>query len=222
MLKEFRQRRTRLQAATFAGLPLVVIGGWFFPKLGFLLLGCMIGAMAIALFRGRAWCDWMCPRGSFYDLFLTRLSRKRRIPAFFRAPGTRIAVLALLFTALGAQISFAWPEVDSVGKAFVVVLTITTSAGILLGIGIHPRTWCHICPMGTFANWISGGKHPLMLESSCVSCKVCEKVCPMQLAPYEDREQEVFGNNDCIKCGACVAACPKKILSFDRELKKAA
>lgn len=214
-LAEFRQQRKKFQLYTWFGLPLVVIGGWFYPKLGFLLLGCMVGALGIAAYRGRAWCDWMCPRGSFYDLFLDRLSSKRTIPPFFRSTGVRITVIALLFSVLGVQIFFAWPHVDNIGKAFVLILTVTTTIGIVLGIAIHPRTWCHICPMGTIANWLSDGKEPLRIQASCISCKACDKNCPMQLAPSSDREFGVVRDNDCIKCGTCVAACPKQALSFD-------
>ena len=104
-LKEFRTQRRRLQSYTWYGLPLVVVGGWFYPKLGFLLLGCMIGALGIAPFRGRQWCDWLCPRGSFYDLFLDRISRKRSVPGFFRSTGTRVGMILLLFAVLGIQIA---------------------------------------------------------------------------------------------------------------------
>jgi polyferredoxin len=213
-LKEFTAKRKRLQSYTWFGLPLVVVGGWFYPKLGFLLMGCMVGALGIAAFKGRQWCDWLCPRGSFYDLFLDGISRKARVPGFFRSTATRIGMILLLFAVLGIQIYFAWPGVDGIGKAFVVVLTVTTSIGIALGIGIHPRTWCNVCPMGTIANWMSTGKKPLIIEKTCIDCTLCAKVCPMQLAPYQDKSAGAMQDNDCIKCGSCVAACPKKALSF--------
>lgn len=213
-LKEFTAKRKRLQSYTWYGLPLVVIGGWFYPKLGFLLMGCMIGALGIAAFKGRQWCDWLCPRGSFYDLFLDRISRKKTVPPFFRAKSTRIGMILLLFTVLGVQIAFAWPSVDGIGKAFVIVLTVTTSIGIVFGIGIHPRTWCHVCPMGTIANWMSSAKKPLTIADSCIDCTLCAKVCPMQIAPYRDKAAGTLRDNDCIKCGTCVAACPKQSLSF--------
>ena len=213
-LKAFSERRRNLQSYTWYGLPLVVIGGWFYPLLGYLLIGCMAGALGIAAFKGRTWCDWMCPRGSFYDLFLGKVSKKNNVPYFFRATTTRVAMIFILFTIIGVQIYFAWPSINGIGLAFVIVLTITTSLGIVLGMGIHPRTWCHICPMGTIANWLSEGKKPLLISESCTSCRACDKVCPMQLAPSEDREHGMLRDNDCIKCGTCVATCPKKALSF--------
>jgi ferredoxin-type protein NapH len=213
-LSEFRAKRRKLQLYTWTGLPLVVAGGWFYPLLGFLLIGCMLGALGIAVFKGRMWCDWMCPRGSFYDLFLDRFSRKKKIPAIFRSKGLRTAVIIMLFAVLGAQIYFAWPDPSGIGLAFVIVLTVTTSIGVALGILIHPRIWCHICPMGTIAGYMSKDKYPLMIADTCTSCALCEKNCPMQIAPYTDRDNGKFGDTDCIKCGACAAACPVKALSF--------
>jgi len=222
MLAEFKKRRNRLQSYTWFGLPLVVIGGWFYPMLGYFLLACMAGAVGIALYKGRAWCDWMCPRGSFYDLFLKKISLKREIPLFFRKPGVRIFVLVMLISVLSIQIYFAWGNTDQIGLAMVKLLTFTTLAGILLGIIYQQRLWCHICPMGTLGNYLSEGRHPLKISEQCVDCKVCSKVCPMQLTPYKYKGQGTMGDNDCIKCSTCVAACPKKALQFDAAGKKAA
>lgn len=211
-LKTFILERKKLQWYTSMGLPLVVIGGWFYPLLGFLLIGCMSGALGIAFYKGRAWCDWMCPRGSFYDLFLNRITNKEKISVIFRSKGLRIAVIFFLFTVLGAQIYMEWPDHRGIGRAFVLVLTITTSIGIMLGIAIHPRVWCHICPMGTIAGYISRDRYPLMIKQNCISCNACETNCPMQLAPYIDKDNGRFSDTDCIKCGTCVVTCPKKVL----------
>jgi ferredoxin-type protein NapH len=221
-LKEFTKKRKKLQGYTWFGLPLVVIGGWFYPLLGLLLLGCMGGAIGIAFYKGRAWCDWMCPRGSFYDLFLTKWSGKTKISAIFRSSWLRITVILILFTVIGVQVYFAWPDPNGIGRAFVLVLTVTTSIGIILGLAIHPRTWCHICPMGTIAGYISANKHPLYITDNCASCSACEKHCPMQLAPYVDKDHIKFSDNDCIKCGTCVVACPKKVLTFEVKEKSTA
>ena len=220
MIVEFKKKRSRLQTITFLGLPIVLLGGWFYPLIGFLLLGCMAGAIGIALYKGRAWCDWMCPRGSFYDLFLKKLSRRKDIPEFFNKKSVRIAVVLTLLSVLGSQVYLHWGDWNAVGLALVTILTVTTTIGIVLGMIYQERIWCHICPMGTFANYLSDGKYPLAIQESCNNCKVCSKVCPMQLKPYMYKKEGIIGNNDCIKCATCVAACPKKALKFD--LKKAA
>ena len=79
-----------------------------------------------------------------------------------------------------------------------------------------------ICPMGTLAYWISAvNKKPLYVSESCRDCKLCAKVCPMQLRPNEHKASSM-PDRDCIKCGTCVAECPVNVLSFNDEFKKAA
>lgn len=221
MLKTFKKKRSKLQTYTWFGLPLVIIGGWFYPKLGYLLLGCMVGAMGVAFYKGRAWCDWMCPRGSFYDLFLQKISLKREIPAFFRKKAVRFIVLTILISVLSLQIYLNWGDWDAIGRAMVTILTVTTLVGIVLGIVFQQRVWCHICPMGTIGNQLSDGKMPLKIDTKCIDCKVCFNVCPMQLRPYEFKEKGLMMDNDCIKCATCTLACPKKALNFE-DIKKAA
>lgn len=204
-------RRTNLQAYTWVVLPLVAIGGWFYPLIGFLLFGCMLGAVGISFSRGRNWCDWMCPRGALLDLFLGPVSRKVSIPAFFRHEAVRSFMLLLIFTVIGVQFYLAWGKLPAMGLALVRVLTITTVVGILLGWGIHPRTWCHICPMGTVAHWIARGQKSMQTSSSCVSCGICAQVCPMQLTPYELGRDDT---SDCLRCLSCVHSCPKKALTL--------
>ncbi|MBO8128129.1 MAG: 4Fe-4S binding protein [Peptococcaceae bacterium] len=216
------QKRSKLQTLTWLGLPLVAVVGWWYPLLGFLLFGCMIGAVAVAFFRGRHWCDWMCPRGAFFDVILGKISPKSRIPSLFRHTGLRVFMIVIIFSVIGTQFYFHWGNAEQIGLALVRVLTVTTVIGILLGLIYHPRVWCHICPMGTLAHWLSEGKRPLTLQEGCAECGRCAAVCPMQLEPHQYRADGIVRDNDCIKCASCIAACPKKILVFADYDRKAA
>lgn len=222
MVKEFRGKRKRLQAYTSVALPVILVGGWFYPYLGFFLLICMFGAVGLAALRGRTWCDWMCPRGSFYDLFLKRLSRNAEVPSFMRTNAFRSILLGVLMTALGVQIYLARGDANAIGIAFMRVLTVTTTAGIVLGAVFQQRAWCHVCPMGTVGKWLSKySGSALHVSEHCRDCKLCARVCPMQLKPYESKSG-VMAEGDCIKCATCAVACPINALEFKREPRKAA
>ncbi|MEG6615922.1 4Fe-4S binding protein [Peptococcaceae bacterium 1198_IL3148] len=208
--------RFRKQAITWVVLPGVLIAGWLYPPVGFALLLCMIGAVGLSFFRGRAWCDWMCPRGAFFDIFFYRPHQSKPIPAWLRAKKLRYFMLGLIVVVLGGQLYFAWGDLYGMGMAFTRLLTTTTVIGIALALFAHPRGWCHICPMGTLASIFGKGKMPLFVNGSkCTECGRCSSACPMGLTPNGDKESGMLLDPDCIKCGSCTAVCARKVPSFE-------
>lgn len=125
-------------------------------------------------------------------------------------------MLALIFIVLGSQLFFAWGDLRDMGMAFTRLLTITTVVGIVMALRVHPRAWCHICPMGTLASIFGKNKMPLKISDACTSCGLCAKNCPMGLTPNGDKETGQLLDADCIKCGSCVAVCPVKALNFNQ------
>jgi len=194
----------------------VISLGWVYPLLGYFIPLCMLLGVGIAFFKGRKWCDWACPRGSFYDALIKPISAKKQIPRFFKSEPFRIIALVLLMTVMGINLSLRWPNPYRIGLLFVGLLTVTTTIGIGLALFVHQRTWCSFCPIGSLAHWVGGGRLPLRIDSQeCVECKVCHKVCPIQLSPYTFKKDsvEIVRERDCLKCNLCVMACPKKALS---------
>jgi len=195
----------------------VLVGGWFYPLLGYFIPLCMLLGISIGLFKGRKWCDWFCPRGSFFDAFIKRVSPNKKIPFFFKGLPLRIGTLSFLMTMMLIQIIKRWPDPYKIGMFFVILLTITTVLGIFLAIVFHQRTWCYFCPIGSMANWIGKRKYPLKIDSQlCTECKLCYKVCPIQIAPFtfKKADVEIIKDSDCLKCNLCILACPKKALIF--------
>jgi ferredoxin-type protein NapH len=192
--------------------------GWFYSLVGYFIPLCMIAGIGVASWKGRKWCDWMCPRGSFSDSYLKLISLKREIPGFFRTAPLRVGVIIFLMSMLTYQIIRLWPDPYAIGKLFMTLLTITTVMSVVLALIVHQRTWCYICPIGTISNWVGENRRPLCEKNDlCNSCTLCNKTCPMLLAPYELKEKGSMSfKGDCLKCGLCVETCPKDTLTFTK------
>jgi polyferredoxin len=117
-------------------------------------------------------------------------------------------------TMLTVNLAPVWGDFYLMGRPFVLILTVTTLVGLVLGLIYHQRIWGMFCPMGTMANWLGRGKNLLKVEEKCVSCGACEQVCRMQINPGTYREIGVVQDGDCLKCSYCVESCPKQALSF--------
>lgn len=192
--------------------------------LGYFIPLCMLIGVGIGFFRGRLWCNWYCPRGSFYDVLFGPISPKKIIPSLLRKLPFRFVVLFILFGIMTANLVLRWPSINRIGMFFVTMLTATTILGIILAVFIHPRSWCMACPIGTIANLAGKKKYTLKIDSDlCVECQMCAKVCPMQIRPYafKSKGPQEIKDADCLKCGLCVAVCPKKALSLPNHGSRA-
>jgi len=215
--KFWQQKRKIKQLLMAIVFILILVFGWQYPLLGYFIPLCMLLGIAIGLVRGRKWCDWYCPRGSFYDVLVNNISPKRKIPEFLKSAYFRIALLVFLMLLMTYNLIRRWPNPYKAGMFFVMLITITTALGIILAVVFHQRSWCMICPIGTLVNLIGRNKRPLKIDSDlCVGCKLCNKICPVQLKPYlyKSKGMQIVREGDCLKCGLCVFACPKKTLSL--------
>ncbi|MHB8108881.1 MAG: 4Fe-4S binding protein [Syntrophorhabdaceae bacterium] len=216
MLLKAKRARLMKQIPLGTSFIILVIAGWSYPLIGYFIPLCMIAGVGLAMVRGRQWCNWMCPRGSFSDTYMKMISPGKKIPAWLRKVPVRTGVIFFLMSMLTFQIIRLWPDVYAIGGFFVTLLTITTIIGIFMAISVHQRAWCSICPIGSLSSWAGKMRYPLrMAREACVNCKICTKNCPMQLAPNEMRENGAMAFcGDCLKCGICVAGCPTKALGF--------
>jgi len=130
-------------------LPLILIGGVYFQLLGYLVFLMMVFFLILSYFKGRFWCSFLCPRGAFLDLVLSRISLKRKIPLFFHRPKVRWAIFFIFMGFFIFQFVVSAKNLFSLAFVFVRMCLITTLFSIILGIPIHHRSWCAICPMGT-------------------------------------------------------------------------
>jgi ferredoxin-type protein NapH len=202
---------------------LIFLGvGIVYPTIGVIALVCMLAPVIVSFFQGRAWCGSYCPRGSFNDVLLAKISFKGRIPALLRHSWFRLTFLVLLMSAFAIQLTFAWGNPAAIGQVFVRMIIVTTLITLALGLIYQPRTWCQICPMGTLARyvtkWRSLTTRPKLVtfqKSACVGCKICNKNCPINIDVYSFKAAGQVTDPDCLKCNACVTKCPKKALTIE-------
>lgn len=152
-------KKTQLLMIWF--LPLIVIGGLFYPLLGYLVLAMMAVFLTLAFFRGRYWCWNLCPRGAFLDLVVSRASLGRPLPRVFLKQWFRWLVFFLFIAYLIFRLIQAGGNLIAIGAVFVGMCVLTTVIAVILGMTGKHRGWCVICPMGTLQAGIARmGKKP--------------------------------------------------------------
>ena len=193
--------------------------GLFFPAIGVIALLCMMAPVFVAFYKGRRWCGVYCPRGSFNDVILSKITARRQIPALFKKSGFKLFFLIFLMGAFAAQLFLAWGNNVSTGMVFVRMVIITTLLALILGTIFKQRTWCLICPMGTMACYVARMEairtkinHIAFDKNKCIHCKVCTKNCPMTIDVYSYKEAGRVVDADCLKCQTCISKCPRKSL----------
>ena len=191
-------------------VPIIAIGGLFYPLLGYLLLIDMIALMLISPFKGRFFCGNLCSRGLFNDFILSRISRKIKIPGLFKNMAFRIIILIFMMSFMIFRVIQSQGIVHKLGAILVSIYIMQTLIISIIAVTVSPRAWCHFCPAGTIQRFFDRKNHILKAhKDKCIKCGICNQVCPMQIPV-----REIINHPDCIKCGRCIDSCPKKVLYF--------
>ncbi len=201
-----------LKITPYLGILVLIVSifGFIFPILGYLVPLVFLILLLIAPFRGRWFCGNLCPRGSFVDFWLEKITRNLSIPNILRSYWIRIPVFITLMGFMGYRLILTDGLIHQVGMIFVIMCAFTTAVAIIFGISIAPRTWCTFCPMGTVQRVIGSEQFQLKIDKDkCIECKKCKKICPMQIDVNSPNLRK-----DCIKCERCINKCPTVALEF--------
>lgn len=186
-----------------------------------------IAALYVATFLsnaagGRLFCGWGCPVGQ-----ISRLGESVE-----RAQGRAAWKAHLQGAAYSAAFVFGmlawWVDLrvlwrgDLVWSSSVAAVGLTGTALALA----HARVWrwgfCRsACPIGLYYSFVSParwfGVHFRNETGACVECDLCDRVCPVDLAPRDLMAPiparaglsiaDAPGRNHCLECGDCVRAC---------------
>jgi polyferredoxin len=195
----------------FQMMSLLVGGPQSPPILAAVLL---LAVLVLAILLGRLYCGGACPIGAFQELLYLIPGKKvryddKRVLFVARA----IVLTAMLLTALVWQQNLL--TYLGVRSAFSLQMTWTTFvfAAILVIAVFWYRPFCRVlCPYGALmtactSNLVLG----LRRNSSCTSCKACEKACPTG-----ESFRESVGR-DCYLCGRCTKRCKFMAIDYSRK-----
>lgn len=200
---------------------LILIFGWTSPFLMVATFICMVAPVIFSFGNGRAWCGNFCPRHSFSNEILSRLSPNKRIPPFCKSSLFRLLMFILLMSLFASSIYFSNGSLIGIGFAVLKMMLLTTVIQITLGVMVHAHLWCTFCPMGTVSSLITKLKGSddvyICISKDCSSCGKCKTVCPLQLDISKWRAEGKVRDASCMNCKSCMRECPQKALSWGEE-----
>ena len=139
------------------------------------------------------------------------------ITLFLKSSWFRWLLFTVMMSFMFTRLYMAWGDPKAVGSVFRMMWIVSTTIAIGLGLYFKPRTWCTVCPMGSFQGVSSKNTYLLTVEDNCIQCKKCQRVCPISTYPGAYKQEEgpgVVPSIECLRCSNCVMNCPKKALHF--------
>jgi polyferredoxin len=211
----------------FGGLEAIykfLISGEFLQRTNlsnFVLLG---GTIALVIVVGRFFCGWICMLGFLQELF-GKLGQKifkrkfvmpARIDAYLRYLKYIVFIAVIFLTWKAGDLIIrpydpyvAWAHIPSGFEVFEEFLVgfIILAASLVFSM-FYDRFFCkYICPLGGFLGILNKiGLYKITRDSStCINCKKCDSVCPVNL---NISTSERVTSSECINCLQCVTNCP--------------
>lgn len=184
-------------------------------EIGLLLIGFIIvGFILLSPILGRFWCGWMCPRGTFLEYALPKVSKKRKIPQILRSKAFKLfmaSIMAAMFVMVLMDMNpllTSQDELASMG-GFIVFMCVATTLLISIPLGIiyMPRAWCGFCPVGYAQSLLSKNKILNISIEDCRNCKACHASCHLDLCRDYTGKSKTIESADCMSCMKCIDSC---------------
>jgi ferredoxin len=190
-----------------------------------------LAVLALAVLKGRFFCQWICPLGTIYSLPQQISLKKRILPLRLNA----LLFWAILTAAVFGLSSLLWLDpLSTVSRAGALRETAAWIPGLLIPLFLllsffQPQVWCtHLCPLGYSFDLLNRktGRSTLRrdrrqflagLGLGGVAAAVIPRVGKSEqaesvLPPGANRK---FAET-CTRCYACVSACPIEIVKIKK------
>lgn len=188
-----------------------------------------------SIFFGRLFCGYLCPAGGLQEcaMLVNDKSLKQdwknnikygiwciwivAIVVCFILSKNNVTIDPFHMTDHGISISNIY---DYIVYYFVLLLLFIPS--VLFGKRAACHYFCWMAPFMVIGTKIGKLLHIPQLhikaeQDKCISCKQCNRKCPMSLDVAKMVSKGEFSNAECILCGECVDICPKKVLRYSME-----
>ncbi|MEK6266693.1 MAG: 4Fe-4S binding protein [Clostridium sp.] len=178
----------------------------------------------LAIFFGPVFCGWICPLGSFQEwigkigkrIFKNRYNKfvPKGIDRYMKYFRYLILIAVVIVTSKSGYLMFT--DIDpyyalfnfwsnEVAPKALIVLGVT----IILSLFVE-RPWCkYACPYGALLGLTNKFRIFKIhrTQSSCINCKACDKICPMNITISGE---DAITDHQCISCMECTSesSCP--------------
>jgi polyferredoxin len=180
----------------------------------------------VSLVLRKSFCGWFCPIGTFSE-WLWKIGRRfirenYRIPIWIDLPMRSLKYLILGFFAwtilsmshsgIFAFLQGPYYKMADVKMLFFFTRISTATAVVLIFLVLSSlivrNSWCrYLCPYGALMGLLAL-LSPTRIQrnvDTCISCKLCSKVCPYHLSV--DRKKRII-SPECNGCMDCTLVCP--------------
>ncbi len=209
--------------------PYVSVTGAFFGVISGSVLTFFFMFLTGIVFR-RAWCSYVCPMvglSEYAERINDKTVNRKRLGRI------RITIFAVWFITLitGFVIAHRLPTIDVFFMTesgisvdipikyitYYMVLGLLVVLTLTLGKRGACQSVCWMSPFLVAGSWVGEKLHLPQYQvisnpEKCISCKLCNKACPMSIDVMDELKKGRIATHDCINCGQCEDVCPKDVL----------